>query len=201
MNITKKIHKALWHTVFAVGAAGLLAAGCSSPETKTDPVEDTVPAQSEQDIVAEEMTEDDELASGGPGCLVGTWGADKAFFIDQFKELGTAPTEVGGEVIVTFGADGTMSTDYREMSVTFASEGTETTVVRTGVDSGTYEATDTTISMEGTQADSVLTLSMLGTENVMEGVPWDAVDWNYTCVGDQATITGPDSAILLIRKG
>lgn len=188
--------------VMAVLAAGALLAGCSSGGGAKEEVEsqsDNNGAEISAD--ASESGAEVVTAVDGPECLIGQWTADPTFFASQFAETGAEKVEIGGEVIVSFNADGTMSTDYQDMTVTFVSDDEETTIVRRGVDSGTYVATDSKISIEDTTIESELTLSMMGTENVMPGAGYDIVDWDYTCVGDQSTMTGPDSSILLIRRG
>lgn len=187
--------------LIAMMAAGALLAGCSSTGT---PEESSVQSdQTDAEAPSETVESGAEIATAvdGPECLIGNWTADPAFFASQFAETGADQVEIGGDVVISFGADGTMSTDYQDMSVTFASADESTTIVRKGTDSGTYTLTGSKITIEDDSIQSELTLSMLGTENVMPGAGYDVVDWDYTCVGDQATLTGPDSAILLVRRG
>ena len=146
------------------------------------------------------VTEERRDFSDPASCLVGEWTASNDFFLASIRQFGDEIKSVEGEVVVTFGADGTMVTDYRGWLITAVAEGVTVAIERTGTDRGIFEATESTVTIQDQQMGSVLQMSGEGFGMTVDGEPAHYVDAAYTCDATAAMVTTPDGAMQMSRR-
>lgn len=186
-------------TAFVVGM-GLAA--CSPPAimgggTSESPstLEDNS-AQESADEAADEPAADFDPAT----CLVGSWTVSNEFFLTAIREFGDEITTVEGEVVTTFAADGTLTTEYRGWLITAVSEGHTVTIQRDGTDVGTFAATEDTVDLVEMQMGSTLVLSGAGPVMTVPAEPMRYTSAPYRCDQSRATIDTIDGAAQLVRR-
>lgn len=158
-------------------------------------------SQSESNGGSDEAgTADEKAPLTGKDCLTGSWLADNAFFLAALKEFGDQPTDVSGEVIVTFGSGGALTTDYRNWQITAVTEGIKVKLNRTGTDKGTWSADDKNVTINDTDMESKLTMTGPGMNLTVDSNPAHYTDAAYTCSATAATVTTPDGAMKMTRR-
>ncbi len=198
--------------VAPLAAVGLLLAGCSgdaepdATATEDEPAA-TADADATEEPEAEEPEAEEPAVSSGAGCVAGTWVSDPEAQEEAttsalgMSELGAEAT-VTGDSLTTF-ADGTMTTQYRDMvvEVTWGMEGQELRMVNSwsGTVTGAAEVTDEQIVISDVDA-SALELSyetFINGELVdipgMAEIPLSGFaaggTSTYTCDGDELRMT------------
>lgn len=167
--------------------------GSTVPEADDDEPSDTTDADAE-------VGEDPGIGSPAE-CVVGDWLSDNSLFLAMMQEFGDQPQSVTGEVTVTFGADGTITTDYDEWEITAEAEGAVVTIRRHGIDRGSYTATDTGLSFEETEMGATITLSSMGTVMMeIDPEPQHVVDAPYTCGETEMWLTAHGADHRLQRR-
>ena len=152
-------------------------------------------------------------SSAGSSCVEGTWVLDTESFVASmealFSEEGFAADSISpneGDYVVTFGADGTFTTERTEWGFTLeTSEGTFRLTI-SGSETGTWAADDETITVTVTESDVTASSQAEVDGQVIElpeapvDVP-DAVaeDSAYVCSGNVLTVTTDDVDITLNR--
>lgn len=172
--------------------ASLGAGGVGAPQDDGNSAADSSGATPE--------TEEQHDFGDPASCLVGEWTASNEFFLASIRQFGDEIKSVEGEVVVTFGADGTMVTDYRGWLITAVAEGVTVTIQRTGTDRGIFEATESTVTIQDQQMGSVLQMSGEGFGMTVDGEPAHYVDAAYTCDATAAMVTTPDGAMQMSRR-
>jgi hypothetical protein len=162
----------------------------------------------------EEAVADD---GGSPGdaaaCLVGSWVIDPQSVIDMTTAsmsmllgddvVATPEIEVSGEAVLTFAADGTVTTEYHQQVANVTMEVADQ-VLRTrssmdGVLVGRYTATPDELTTSDLDASGITSQSA----GTIDGAPFDSGDtqsmslaamelggtMSYTCSGDELRMT------------
>ena len=177
-------------------AAPTDADGADGADADAEPASEPEP-EPESSQTPEETT---AQAAGGAACLHGTWLADNEFFLEAIRQFGDQITDVSGQVVVDFAADGSFTTDYQDWLISAQAEGVGVTIRRDGTDSGEYTATGSTVSLTDLEMGSMLHLSTAGMEMPVEPEPAAYRDVSYTCDQDTASIVTPDGAMQLTRQ-
>lgn len=160
------------------------------PETPTAAaVGDT--AQSEADAAP--------AATDPAACLQGTWLADNEYFLAGMREFGDEITGVTGKVMITFGEDGSVVTEYQGWRITAQAEGFESVITREGVDRGTYTTDGDRVTIHESDVGSTLTVKAPGMDMPITPEPVDYSQAEYTCDASDARIVTPDGAVILSR--
>lgn len=185
------------------GALALSIVGCGSDSADQQRITEVHEPATGAEIPANDVADADEQPESvsAAACLVGTWAADNQFPLTVMQDYGEGEVQsVTGEVLLSYRADGELSTEYRGWAITILAEGTTAQVGRDGVDSGTYTADDHTISFADTVIGSNLWVSSQGVR--MEIVPEIAAytDMPFTCSGDEASLTSPEGTFTLHRR-
>lgn len=167
-----------------------------------DAATDTEPsaAPAPEPEASEEPAPTGAQAGAGAACLHGTWLADNEFFLESIRQFGDEITDVSGQVVIDFAADGTLTTDYQDWLITAQAEGIAVTIRRDGTDLGEYTATDSTVSFTDLEMGSMLHLSSAGMEMPIVPEPASYREASYTCDQTAASIVTPDGAMELIRQ-
>lgn len=147
-----------------------------------------------------------EPALAGEECLPGNWFLDD----EQFSAFlaGAAEGEVtgsSGTVMVTFREDGTTTTHYDGWSYTIEVDGRTVTLTRRGQDEGTYAVEgDGSLTLLTTAIDSI-TESQVDIDGEVATIgispePMEPTVAEYTCAGDQFTLTADGTTTLMHRE-
>lgn len=193
--------------VIGLAATALLAfgaAGCAAEEPEPIGAADsnavTEISGGSDEAVTSEAT-DTTPALTPSECLVGTWLADNELFLAQLREFGTeAISNVTGQVILTYEADGTLRTDYQAWEMSATVEGQGMTIHRHGIDTGVYTATDTELTWHDESIGSQITTGAAGISMEIQPEPaaYDRVP--YTCDDDEVTLSTHDGDAHLYRQ-
>lgn len=133
-------------------------------------------------------------------CLTGTWLADNEFFLEGMREYGDETQSVTGDVFVTYGDDGTLTTDYQGWLITFLTEGIPGTISRDGVDTGTFTATADTVTIRDTSMGSAMLVTAGGMAMPVEPTPISYENVPYTCSATNASLTTIDGEMRMTRR-
>lgn len=180
------------------------SAGCAAEEPEPAETADSNTATetpSAGDETAASEAADTTPALSPAECLVGTWLADNELFLAQLREFGTeAISNVTGQVILTYEADGTLRTDYQDWEMSATVEGEGLTIHRHGTDTGVYTATDTELSWHDESIGSQITTGAAGISMSIQPEPaaYDRVP--YTCDDDEVTLSTHDGDAHLYRQ-
>ena len=183
-------------------ALGMGLAACSPPAimgggaSGSSPTLENSSAQASTDEAEAEKT----AADFDPAtCLEGSWLISNEFFLAAIREFGDEIKTTEGEVVTTFAADGTMTTEYRGWLITAIVESHTVTIQRDGTDTGTFSAAEDTVDLIETQMGSVLVLSGPGPAMTVPAEPMHYTSAPYTCDQSSATINTIDGAAQLAR--
>lgn len=185
----------------ATALLALEATGCAAEEPES--LDATGPSvASEAPSLDDEAEAADTTPAVSPSeCLVGTWLADNELFLAQLREFGTeAFSDITGQVLLTYEADGTLRTDYQDWEMTATVEGEGMTIHRHGTDTGMYTATDTELSWHDEAIGSQITTGAAGISMAIQPEPaaYDRVP--YTCDDDEVTLSTHDGDAHLYRQ-
>ena len=130
----------------------------------------------------------------------GTWLADNEFFLATLRDYSEGAESVTGKVFVSFNADGTMKTDYREWTINVSYEGNEAKIRRHGVNTGTYSVTHEEMDFAEQKVGSTMTLTVAGVEMAITPDPATQLGASYTCSATVAAIEANDATLKLTRQ-
>lgn len=152
-------------------------------------------------------------SSAGASCLEGTWALDIQSFISFMQDAFTSEgfgadsiTANDGPYLVTFGGDGTFTTEREDWGFTVVtSDGTFKLSIN-GSETGTWTADDSTITVTVTSSD-VTASSTAEVDGQTIQIPESPVEVPdaiaeesaYTCAGDVLMVTTEDVVITLNR--
>lgn len=161
---------------------------------------------------------------GGADCVAGEWDLDSEAFVEQldaaFGSAAGGDFEVssnGGEYVIEFAADGTMSSQRTDWGMTMATEQGDIVLTFDGSESGTWAAAGDTLTVSISESDVSVDFSLLvdgelvslpgGTEAMFST---DAAtvsgSGTYRCEGDTLTLdttddeTGTEISSVLRRR-
>lgn len=186
--------------ILACALAVALTACAGGQNPNNDPAHSTLPGSSntETGTVPTEPTEqpnpNDSLA-----CLHGPWVADNEYFLQSIGEFGNEVHGVSGLVTLNFGADGSLTTEYRDWLITAIVEGDTVTIHRDGTDVGAFVATADKVSLSDTHVGSTMTLTAAGVAMYIDPDPAMYSNADYTCDQSAASITTLDGTLKLTR--
>lgn len=199
------IARAVAVSVTATFTLTLALTGCANDDAAGEPSAGTAPAPSTTDVAAGAEAEGVDTAadpeSGDPvTCLHGEWTADNDYFLSNIGEFGDEVKDVSGAVTLSFGGDGSLTTEYRDWLITAIVDGGTVTIHRNGTDSGTFSATETTVTLTETQMGSAMTMTAAGVEMPIDPAPISYTDVDFACTSRTASITTPDGTLMLARQ-
>ncbi len=184
-------------TLLAASATtvALALSGCSSEESEPHPSTESSDKAKTSD---EPLAEPKELT--GRECLTGSWLADNKFLLARMKEIADEMKDVTGEVVVTFGADGSMRTTYDKWHITAVTQGMPSTIERNGDDKGTFTASDTSINLKEDRVTSTLKVTAGGHSMAVPANPVVYTNAAFVCNESTLTITTPDGPMRMTRR-
>lgn len=144
-------------------------------------------------------TEPQPVVLEGAACVYGTWIADNTTALAGMRQFGDEIKSVEGTVVVTYGEDGSLSTDYQDWHITAVAEGNTVNIHRSGTDRGTFSATDTTISMTDEQMGATVVMDAGDFTMAVDAEPASYANAPYTCSANELVITTPDGVASLTR--
>lgn len=135
-----------------------------------------------------------------PGhCLHGSWLADNEYFLASIREFGDEVKGVTGEVVLTFGEDGSLTTEYRDWVISAIADGVSVTIRRDGVDTGVYSVDADVLTVEETRIGSTLVMSASGADMTITPAAAAYADAPFDCDAAAAAITTVDGTLQLTR--
>lgn len=201
MSPRLKLSKRVAAVLTVIGLSFSLAACSDDPKEVSGAAGSGESAQSEsQDDTDEVAAPEENLPLAGKDCLTGTWIADNRFFLASMREFGDQTKDVSGEVILTFDADGTLTTEYKKWRITAVSEGVEVKLNRSGTDKGKWSADDKSMTLKDTEMTSKLTMTGPGMNMTVDSKPANYSKVSYTCSATAATVSTPDGAMKMTRR-
>ena len=135
-----------------------------------------------------------------PGhCLHGSWIADNEYFLTSIREFGDEVKGVTGEVVLTFGENGSLTTEYRDWVITAIADGVSVTIRRDGIDIGEFSVDDGVMSLGETRMGSTLVMSASGADMTLSPAATAYADAPFDCDAAAAAITTVDGTLHLTR--
>lgn len=202
---------------------GVIVAGCGDVSTEDSSTTSSVAAEASTSTVSDSTTttvaEDtattgENVATGGPSCLVGTWTLDNDTFVENFDSIfadaGMPDAEVTalpGTFTVVLDGDGSLTATRDGWGFNIdTGEGTLVLEID-GAETGTWAADDSTFTVDTDTSDLEVRTSVEVDGELVEmpgefspdfDVPAGLeTDSDYTCSGDVLTLTneGVDSVL------
>lgn len=177
----------------AGGGGGGVGAGDSGNNDSADD------ADSDEEQAPEPEPEPAPIALEGAECVYGTWIADNNSALAGMRQFGDEIKSVSGTVVVEYGEDGSLTTDYLDWLINAESEGIAVTIHRSGTDRGTFSATEDTISMTDKDMGATVVMSGEGMNMAVAAVPASYTNAPYTCSANELVINTPDGTAVLTR--
>lgn len=174
------------------GGAGTGSADDDSADNEPTDDEDSSDGQPQE-------PEPEPVALAGAECVYGTWIADNNSALAGMRQFGDEIKSVEGAVMVEYGPDGSVMTDYQDWLITAQTEGITSTIHRNGTDRGTFSATDTTITMTDQNMGSTLVMEAEGYTMAVDAEPTSYTDAPYTCSANELVISTPEGEAVLTR--
>lgn len=201
MSPRLKLSQQLAAVVTVIGLGFSLAACSDDPKETSSAGSSNESSQFESKDENEASPAPEEtLPLTGKDCLTGTWIADNAFFLASMQEFGDQTKDVSGEVVLTFDANGTLTTEYKKWRITAVSEGVEVKLNRSGTDKGKWSADDKSMTLKDTEMTSKLTMTGPGMNMTVDSKPANYSKVSYTCSATAATVSTPDGAMKMTRR-
>lgn len=184
------------------GILGFVLVGCVAPggEGAARSGSTEVASETQSDASPRQETPVEEPQVAEEDCLKGVWIADNAFFLAGMREFGDEPQSVTGDVVVTYGEDGSMTTDYQDWLITFNVNGGVTLISRAGIDTGVFTASAHTVSIQDTQIGSKMLVTVNGADMPVDPNPVHYVDVPYICSATEASLTTSDGEMRMTRR-
>lgn len=212
-------------SIFVLALAVVIAAcggdsEIASTSTTVDPVTTTTAAPTTTEATEAETTTTDPVAttagataSGGPGCLEGTWILDNEAFVDAllaaFADAGMEAETLepnDGTYMIDLSADGTFTGTRDEWGFSVVLPEGAFNITVNGTEMGTWSADDDTMTVTQTGSDLSVsaTVEADGQEFELPDAPVPIpeamqTDSAYTCDDETLTVTTEDVTTVMNR--